>query len=88
MTNSQVYKKTLKFSLVMFLVDLAVVLGVCGLCAAGFFLLDSSTDKALIGLGIGLLIGIVGAVLVHIFVTNRIKAAQIAMMTKGVVEDQ
>lgn len=82
MTNYQVYKKTLPFSLIQFGVDVAALLVVVGLATAGFFISD------LIGLGIGLVLGIIIAVLVNFFVSNRIKAAHIAMITKGVTEDK
>ncbi|MBP5574628.1 MAG: hypothetical protein J6X50_02655 [Bacilli bacterium] len=87
MTNFQVYKKTLSFSLLEFLVGLLSLVIALGIASAGFFIFNSSIDKALIGLAIGLLIGIIVAALINVFVTNRIKAAQIAMMTKGVTED-
>ena len=88
MTNFQVYKKTLSFSLVKFAVDLLCLAVVVGAATAGFFMFDKSTDKAIIGLIIGLIIGIVLASLLSLFVANRIKAAQIAMMTRGVTEGQ
>ena len=87
MTNFQVYRKTLSFSLVKFLVDILVIAIVAGCAAAGFFIFNQSTDKALIGLVFGLLLGIIISIFVKIFVSNRISAAQIAMMTKGVTED-
>ena len=86
MSNFQVYKKTILFSIVSFLVDLLVLGAMVGLAALGFYLMDAKTDKALIGLFIGLAVGIVIAAVVKILITNRIKAAQIAMMTMGVTE--
>ena len=88
MTNFQVYRKTLSFSLVKFLVDLLCLAVAVGAATAGFFMLDKSTDKAIIGLIVGAIIGIILASLISLFVANRIKAAQIAMMTKGVTEGQ
>ena len=88
MTNFQVYKKTLPFSLVEFLVSLLALFILAGLCSAGFFLFSKQMDHALIGLAVGFIVGIIVVILINIFVTNRIKAAQIAMMTKGVTEDQ
>ena len=89
MTNFQVYKKTLSFSLVEFLVDLLAFALFGGCCVAGFFIADRTESSAgLIGLVIGFLLGIVIAVLISIFISNRIKAAQIAMMTKGVTEGE
>ena len=86
MSNFQVYKKTISFSLIGFLVDIIALIIVVGACTGGFFLMDKSTDKALIGLGVGLIIGIVISILIKIFISNRIKAAQIGMMAIGVVD--
>ena len=84
MTNFQIYKKTLPLSLLMFLVDLGAIAVMVGLSTAGYFLFNQSTDKALIGLAIGFILGVIAASLIGVFVTNRFKAAQIAMMVKGV----
>ena len=59
MTNFEVYKKTLSFSLLKFAVDLFTMVVVAGCMAAGFFIMNTTTDKALIGLAIGLIIGII-----------------------------
>ena len=89
MTNFQVYKKTLSFSLVQFLLDLFVLILIAGLAAGGFFLLkDKGDGMGIVGLLIGLFVGGVLSVLINIFISNRIKAAQIAMMTKGVIENK
>ncbi len=88
MTNFQVYKKTLSFSLVSFLVDLAVIAMWAVLALVGFKVSESATDKGLIGLLIGLVVGIIVAIIIKVFVSNTIKAGQIAMMTKGVTEDE
>ena len=87
MTNFQVYKKTLSFSLISFLVDLLVLVALFGIATAGFFIGEKINDKGIIGLVIGILIGVVIMVLVKIFISNVLKAGQIAMMTKGVTED-
>ena len=81
MTNFQVYKKTLCFSLAKFLIDIIVLIIVLGLASAGYFIFDKTNDHALIGLSIGLALGIVIAILVHIFISNKIKAAQIGRWT-------
>ncbi len=86
MSNFQVYKKTLSFSLVNFLVDLLSLFIVLGAATGGFFLFEKYTGKAIIGLAVGLVVGIILVVLIGIFIGNRIKAAQISMMTKGVVD--
>ena len=87
MTNFQVYRKTLSFSFVIFLVDLLGLVLVGGCATAGFFIMSQSTEYALVGLVIGLVIGIILAALLSMFVANRFKAAQIAMMVKGVTEE-
>lgn len=86
MTNFEVYKKTLSFSFIGFLVDLLSLIIFFGLCVAGFFIFNKSTDMALLGLLIGALVSIPFLVLISIFISNRIKAAQISMMTYGVVD--
>ena len=90
MTNFQVYKKTLSFSLLMFAVDILALIVFAGLCVGGFFLglAVGEAMGAVIGLIIGLILGIVATVLVNIFLTNRIKAAQISMMVKGVTSGE
>ena len=87
MTNFQVYKKTLSFSLIGFLVDLLVFIGFIAICALGFFIADKAFDKGLIGLFIGFVVAIIFSVLMNIFVSNVLKAGHIAMITKGVTED-
>ena len=88
MTNFQVYKKTLPISIVSFLVDLFSLAIIIGFATGGFFIANSSSDKALIGLVVGLFIGVIVVIFISIFISNRIKAAQIAMMTRGVVEGE
>ena len=88
MTNFQVYRKTLSFSLVNFLIGLVELAILVGACIAGFYLMNTTNDRALIGLVIGLVIGIIIVILMNIFVNNRIKAAQLAMMARGVVDGE
>lgn len=85
MTNFQVYKKTLSYSLLMFLVGMVSLLVMAATMTAGYFIAEQS-GYALVGLAIGFVVGIILIILINIFVNNRIKAAQIAMMTKGVTE--
>ena len=86
MTNFQVYRKTLLFSIVEFLIGLLALAILLGACTAGYFIMNKQNDMALVGLIIGFVIGIIIVVLINIFITNRIKAAQIGMMAKGVVD--
>ena len=88
MTNFQVYKKTLIFSLIIFLVDLIPLGILAGAAIGGFYIArGGEPGSGVFGLIIGLVLGaIIGAVF-NLLVTNRIKAAQIAMMTKGVADN-
>lgn len=88
MTNFQVYKKVLPFSLLHFAVDLLAFVVLAACAGGGYLIFNNSTDRALIGLVIGTVIGIILAILITVFIGNRIKAAQIAMIAKGVTENQ
>ena len=88
MTNFQIYRKILSFSLLDFVVSLFALAVLFGSAVAGFFIANTSTDKALIGLVVGFVIGIILAVLISYLVNNRIKAAQISIMVKGITEGQ
>lgn len=89
MTNFQVYRKTLGFSFIRFLADLFCVVLMAGGVVAGFFIGNGKSSGAgLIGAIIGLLISLILVFLVNFFIVNRIKAAQISMMTRGVTEDE
>lgn len=87
MTNFQVYRKVLSFSLVQFLVDLFALVLFFGCAVGGFFIADRGpSSRALIGLIIGVVVGIILCVAISYLISNRIKAAQISMMVKGVTE--
>lgn len=92
MTNFQVYRKTLSFSLLSFAVDILALIALAGLTVAGFFVAFLATNHepvaSLIGLFVGFILGIIAVSLINIFVRNRIKAAQIAMMVKGVTSGE
>ncbi|MBR2830889.1 hypothetical protein IKE83_00850 [Candidatus Saccharibacteria bacterium] len=84
MNNTQIYKKTIGFSLRRFLWDLLALAIFVAFSAAGFFVANDSSDKALIGLAIGAVIGAICSWLILHFVAYTYKAGQIAMMTEGV----
>ena len=89
MTNFQVYKKTLGFSFIRILVGLCSFAILAGLTVAGFFIADGNFDsRGLIGALIGFLISLIPVFLIDFFVANKVKAAQISMMSKGVVEGE
>ena len=92
MTDKEIYKKTLPFSLRRFAYDLLGLVLLTGLTIGGFYLGDKlgkngSSNAAVIGLIIGAIIGIVVIVVIARFNAYKNKAAQIAMMTRGVTED-
>ena len=87
MTNFQVYRKTLSFSLVMFLVGLGGLAVLGGFTVLGFVITNQPPlENGVVGAIIGFILGCIGAALINLFITNRFKAAQIAMMTRGVTE--
>ena len=87
MTNFQVYRKTLVLSGVQFLVDLAILLVFGGLIAGGAFI-GIAAGNVIIGLVVGLVLAIIAGILGSYLLSNRVKAAHIAMITKGVNENQ
>ena len=86
MTNKEVYKKTLTFSLrrLVFNVICVAVLAVLG--GAGFLIMEKLTDKGLIGLGIGVAFALILIGIVSHFFSYIFKAGQIAMMTRAFTE--
>lgn len=88
MTNFQIYKKTLGFSLRRVLIDFLTLILFAGLIIAGYFILEKVNGNGMIGLLIGLFAAIIAAVIISRFVSFKLKAGQIAMMTKGVTEGE
>ena len=88
MTNKEIYKRTLGFSIRRLFFDFISIILFVGCSAAGYLLLDKLTDKGLIGLAIGAVIGIIIIALISRFVSYTMKAGQIAMMTRGVTEGE
>lgn len=86
MTNKEIYRKTLTFSLHRLLFDFLAIVLLSGLCIGGYVLMDKTTDKGLIGLLVGLVIGLIAVYFVTRYVSYTYKAGQIAMMTKGITE--
>ena len=86
MTNKEIYKKTLVFSVRRLLVDLIGVILLVGMCFLGFLILDKTIDQGLIGFFVGLIVGIIILAIISHFISYSLKAGQIAMMTKGITE--
>ena len=90
MTNFQVYRKTLGFSFIRFLVDVLSLAVMAGFAVAGFFIGNAIGKEGggLIGAIIGFFLSLIAIFLINFFIANRVKAAQISMMTKGVTEGE
>ncbi len=89
MTNFQVFRKTVSFSFVDFLVGLLALAIFVGCCTIGFVAANGMGEsRAFIGLIVGGVIGIILDVLINYLISNRIKAAQISMIVKGVNEGE
>ena len=88
MTNTEIYKRTIGFSVYRLLFDILAVVLLVALTAAGFFIAEQTAGAGLIGLLIGLIIGIIVAVVAVRFVSYTYEAGQIAMMTRAVTEGE
>ena len=86
MSNKEIYKKTLTFSLRRFIFNTCCLLLVGALSVFGFLLVDKMFDKGLIGLAIGILFGIIIVAVVAHFFSYIYKAGHIVMMMKAVTE--
>ena len=86
MTNKEIYKRTLVFSLRRLLFDAISVIVLAGLCIGGFFIMDKASDRGLVGLLIGFIIGLILLAVAARFISYYFKAGQIAMMTRAIVE--
>ena len=88
MSNKELYKKTLCFSIHKLFIDLITLAVVAGLATAGFLIMDKVNSMGMLGMVIGLFVGIVIAAFVGHFISYAIKAGQIAMMTYGIAENK
>ncbi len=87
MTNKEIYKKTLGFSLRRVFWDIISLVLLLGCGTLGYMIGDKQ-NNAPIGLLIGGVVGLVLMILVSMFLSYKLKAAQIAMMTRGVSEGE
>lgn len=86
--NKTIYKRTLIFSIHQILWDFLALLILAGVMVLGFFLMEKVNGKGLIGLGLGGVVGLILLALLLRFISYRFKAGQIAMMTKGITENE
>ena len=88
MTNGQIYRKTLGFSVRRLLWDVLAVLLFFALSAVGFIIGDRIRENGPIGLLIGAVIGLIAMIVILRFVSYLFKAGQIAMMTRAITEGE
>ncbi|MDO5481293.1 MAG: hypothetical protein Q4F60_03045 [Candidatus Saccharibacteria bacterium] len=86
MDNKEIYKKTISFSLRRLLWDIFSVIIFVIIAGIGFLIAEQATNKGLIGLGIGAILGGIVMYLISRYVSYSYKAGQIAMMTQAVTE--
>ena len=86
MNNTEIYKKTLGFSLRRLMWDFIAFIVFAALTIGGFLIAETTADSGLIGLGIGAIIGGIVMYLILHYIAFSYKAGQIAMMTEGVVK--
>lgn len=87
LTNKEVYKKTLGFSIRQLIWDIISIIIFVVISGVGFVIAESTLNKGLIGLGIGIVVGGIVLAIISRYISYSYKAGQIAMMTKGVTGD-
>lgn len=87
MTNKEIYMKTLGFSLRRVFWDVISLVLLLGCGTLGYMIGDKKNNAPL-GLLIGALVGLILMVVITLFLSYKLKAAQIAMMTRGVSEGE
>ena len=84
MTNKEIYKKTLTFSIRKLIVDFLSIVILAAFCVLGFIIIDKTTGMGLIGLVIGLVLGIIAVALISHFISYALKAGQIPVQGMSV----
>ena len=86
MDNFTIYKRTLGFSLRRVFWDFMSIILLLALSTVGYVIAEQvSEDSGALGLIFGALVGVIFLVIILRFVSYRLKAGQIAMMTRGVI---
>ena len=67
MSNTEIYKRTLTFSLRRLVMSFISLMLFLVLCTVGYAILEKTSDKGLIGLGIGGVIAIIIIAIIAIF---------------------
>ena len=75
MTNREIYRKTIGFSIRRLLWDMMAFILMAGLAGGGYLLAEKLLDKGLIGLAVGALVGIVAVFFLLRYGSYTFKAA-------------
>ena len=86
MSNKEIYRKTLTFSVRRLLFDVITFILFFGIMFLGFFIGDKAGDAGLAGLIIGVIIAFIVLWLFSRFISYTFSAGQICMMTTGITE--
>ena len=86
MNNKDIYQRTVGFSIRRLLWDIAAFLVLALLAGGGFLLAEKLSNKGLIGLAVGIVVGIIAVAIFLRYISYTYKAGQIAMMTRAVSE--
>jgi hypothetical protein len=85
MSNKEIFSRTFGFSVRRFFFSILSFIAAAAICLIGFLIGEKVLQKGLLGLGIGAIIGLIFLIIVLRYIAYSCKAAQIAMMTQGVV---
>lgn len=88
MDNKTIYKKTIGFSLRRLFWDFLALILVLGVATLGFMVAEKQWNQGLVGLIIGAIVGVIVIAIILHFISYTLKAGQIAMMTKGIVDGE
>ena len=88
MDNKTIYKKTIGFSVRKLFWDLISLVIIAGLATLGFILTDRIWNLGIVGLIIGAILGLIALAVISRFLSYSLKAGQIAMMTKAIVDGE
>ena len=86
MDNKTIYKRTFGFSLRRVFWDVVSVIVMLAIATLGFMLGEKFFENGIIGLVIGAIVGLVIMAVFLRFVSYRLKAGQIAMMTRAITD--
>ena len=86
MDNKTIYKKTFGFSLRRIFWDVASLIVMLAIATLGYMLGEKFFENGIIGLVIGAIVGLVIMAIFLRFASYRLKAGQIAMMTRAITE--